>query len=67
MAKYSKLSSTANPLSAPWERCNDMLIAWIQRSVGFEHRSSIAHAETAAVLWNDLRERFSIQNASRIF
>ncbi|KAF5455030.1 hypothetical protein F2P56_024649 [Juglans regia] len=44
-----------------------MIIAWIQHSVGSEHRSSIAHADTAANVWKDLRERFSIQNAPRIF
>ncbi|XP_040987640.1 uncharacterized protein LOC121235357 [Juglans microcarpa x Juglans regia] len=65
--KILKPSTTADPLYAPWERCNNMVIAWIQQLVNFEHQSSIAHAETAASLWNDLCERFSIQNAPRIF
>ncbi|KAF5463979.1 hypothetical protein F2P56_014097 [Juglans regia] len=63
----TKPTNTSDPLIAPWERCNDMLIAWIQHSVSSEHRSSIAHADTAENVWNDLRERFSIQNAPRIF
>ncbi|KAF5451412.1 hypothetical protein F2P56_026522, partial [Juglans regia] len=65
--KLPKPASTTDPLYAPWERCNDMIIAWIQHSVGSEHRSSIAHADSAATVWNDLRDRFSIQNAPRIF
>ncbi|KAF5460192.1 hypothetical protein F2P56_020078 [Juglans regia] len=65
--KILKPSTDFDPLYTAWERCNDMVIAWIQHSVGFEHRASIAHANTAAAVWNDLRERFSIQNAPRIF
>lgn len=52
----TKPTNTSDPLFAPWERCNDMVISWIQHSVSSEHRSSIAHAETAASVWNDLRE-----------
>ncbi|KAF5468774.1 hypothetical protein F2P56_012899 [Juglans regia] len=65
--RISKPIQDSDPLLIPWERCNDMIIAWIQHSVGSEHRSSIAHADTAANVWKDLRERFSIQNAPRIF
>ncbi|XP_041017196.1 uncharacterized protein LOC121259625 [Juglans microcarpa x Juglans regia] len=62
-----KPSNSADPLYAPWERCNDMVIAWIQHLVSLEHRSGIVRVETAASVWNDLCERFSIQNAPRIF
>ncbi|XP_031263248.1 uncharacterized protein LOC116121427 [Pistacia vera] len=44
-----------------------MVIAWIQHLVALEHRSSIAYAETVEDVWNDLCERFWIQNAPRIF
>lgn len=49
------------------EHCNDMIISWIQYSVSLEHRSSTAHANTTASIWNDLREKFSIQKAPCIF
>ncbi|XP_042984118.1 uncharacterized protein LOC122313306 [Carya illinoinensis] len=65
----SKISKPldSDPLFLPWERCNDMIIAWLQNSVGPDLRPTIAHAETAAEVWSDLRERFSIKNAPRIF
>ncbi|XP_042988862.1 uncharacterized protein LOC122316411 [Carya illinoinensis] len=65
----SKISKPldSDPLFLPWERCNDMIIAWLQNSVGPDLRPAIAHAETAAEVWNDLRERFSIKNAPHIF
>ncbi|KAF5478171.1 hypothetical protein F2P56_004755 [Juglans regia] len=65
--KHLKPSNASDALYTTWERCNDMVIAWIQHSVCIEHRSSIAHVNTAAAVWNDLLERFSIQNAPRIF
>ncbi|KAG2699759.1 hypothetical protein I3760_07G204900 [Carya illinoinensis] len=65
----SKISKPldSDPLFLPWERCNDMIIAWLQISVGPDLRPAIAHAETAAEVWSDLRERFSIKNAPHIF
>ncbi|XP_041000737.1 uncharacterized protein LOC121246612 [Juglans microcarpa x Juglans regia] len=63
----TKPPNTSDPLYAPWECCNDMIIAWIQHSVSSDLRSSIAHADTAESVLNDLKERFSIQNAPRIF
>lgn len=52
--KITKPTNASDPLLAPWEHCNDMIIAWMQHSVGFEHRSSIANADAAANVWNDL-------------
>ncbi|XP_041025318.1 uncharacterized protein LOC121265695 [Juglans microcarpa x Juglans regia] len=63
----SKPTDSFDPLFTPWEYCNDMIIDWIQHSIGFEHRLTIAHADIATNVWTDLRERFSIQNAPRIF
>ncbi|KAF5441800.1 hypothetical protein F2P56_036989 [Juglans regia] len=63
----TKPPNTSDPLYAPWEHCNDMIIAWIQHSVSSDLRSSIAHADIAESVWNDLKEHFSIQNAPRIF
>ncbi|KAF5442201.1 hypothetical protein F2P56_034888 [Juglans regia] len=65
--KIPKPTDPSHPLFAPWDRCNDMIISWIQHSVSIEHRSTIAYADTAANIWNDLREWFSIQNAPCIF
>lgn len=62
--RITKPTDASDPLFTLWERCNDMIITWIQHSVGLEHRSSIAYVDdSAARVWNDLWERFSIQNA----
>ncbi|XP_042958162.1 uncharacterized protein LOC122293738 [Carya illinoinensis] len=65
----SKISKPLDldPLFLPWERCNDMIIAWLQNSVSPDLRPTITHAETVAEVRSDPRERFSIQNAPRIF
>ncbi|KAF5465955.1 hypothetical protein F2P56_015918 [Juglans regia] len=63
----SKPTDSSDPFFTPGERCNDMIIAWTQHSISFEQRSTIAHANTVANVWNDLRGRFSIQNAPHIF
>ncbi|XP_035540301.1 uncharacterized protein LOC118344255 [Juglans regia] len=44
----------SDPLFLPWERCNDMIIVWLQNYVGLDLRSTIAHAETGADVWIDL-------------
>lgn len=65
--KISKPTNFSNHFLIAWERCNDMIIVWIQHSISFEHRSTIAHVDTASNIWNDLHEHFSIQNGPRIF
>ncbi|XP_035539375.1 uncharacterized protein LOC118343967 [Juglans regia] len=65
--KITKPTNASDPFFTAWERCNDMIISWIQHSVSIEHRPTIAHADNAATVWHDLCERFSIQNAPRIF
>lgn len=45
--KIPKPIDTLDPLFTPWEHCNDMIITWIQHPVSLEHRSTIAHADTA--------------------
>ncbi|KAM1114116.1 hypothetical protein TB1_046048 [Malus domestica] len=50
-----------------WQRCNDMVLAWILNSVHSDIASSIVHNSSVAEAWNDLKERFSQGNDSRIY
>ncbi|KAI5332620.1 hypothetical protein L3X38_022749 [Prunus dulcis] len=50
-----------------WQRCNDMVLSWILNSVHPDIAGSVIYAETAAEVWNDLKERFSQGNDSRIY
>ncbi|XP_073287721.1 uncharacterized protein [Primulina huaijiensis] len=50
-----------------WIRNNNIVIAWILNSVSKDISASILFAESAAEIWNDLRERFQQSNGPRIF
>ncbi|KAK0596272.1 hypothetical protein LWI29_014234 [Acer saccharum] len=50
-----------------WERCNDLVGSWILNSVSSEIRPSILYAETATQIWMDLKDRFSLSNAPKIY
>ncbi|XP_022852686.1 uncharacterized protein LOC111374264 [Olea europaea var. sylvestris] len=56
-----------NPLMEHWLRCNDIVISWMQNAMETDIKSSTIYAETAHLLWLDLEQRFSQQNAPRIF
>ncbi|XP_019457644.1 PREDICTED: uncharacterized protein LOC109358032 [Lupinus angustifolius] len=42
-----------------WDRCNNMVISWITRSLSPEIAQSTMYIESAQELWADLKERFS--------
>ncbi|KAM1484337.1 hypothetical protein ACFXTO_036403 [Malus domestica] len=50
-----------------WKRCNDMVLSWIVSSVGNDLMSSVLYTNSPAEIWEDLKERFSQENVSRIF
>ncbi|XP_068307553.1 uncharacterized protein [Pyrus communis] len=52
---------------ATWKRCNDMVLLWIVNSVHSDIAGSILYTDTAAGVWNDLKDRFSQGNDSRIY
>ncbi|XP_022876947.1 uncharacterized protein LOC111395178 [Olea europaea var. sylvestris] len=63
----TKPTSPDDPLFEAWERCNDLLTSWVQNSISPSIKSSIALMDDAAVLWDELKERFTQQNGPRIF
>ncbi|KAJ3704814.1 hypothetical protein LUZ61_008519 [Rhynchospora tenuis] len=57
---------TTAPESDLWEICNHMLVSWLFNSIAPKLQPSVAYFETAKELWDDLRDRFSVGNATRI-
>ncbi|PKH69533.1 hypothetical protein CRG98_050100, partial [Punica granatum] len=49
-----------------WITCNSMLVSWIFNHLDGELQNSVAGARNAKVLWDDLKERFSQGNETRI-
>ncbi|TYH03305.1 hypothetical protein ES288_A09G209100v1 [Gossypium darwinii] len=51
--------SDTDSLYPAWERCNTMVISWLNHSISSFIFSSVLWVNTAFDIWNDLRERFS--------
>ncbi|KAF5462485.1 hypothetical protein F2P56_018489 [Juglans regia] len=63
----TKPSDPHNPLFELWERCNDMVVSWLQNSISLPLRSFVPFVDDAHLLWTELQERFSPQNGPRIY
>ncbi|ONK56775.1 uncharacterized protein A4U43_C10F12800 [Asparagus officinalis] len=59
--------SSSDPKASQWERWNKMVYSWILNSVHNDITNSVMYAETAQEVWLELSDRFSQQNAPRIF
>lgn len=56
-----------DPLLNIWDRCNDMVVSWLQNSISPSVKLSIALVDSASEIWLELRDRFTQQNGRRIF
>ncbi|RVX21457.1 hypothetical protein CK203_001882 [Vitis vinifera] len=54
-----------NELNA-WEACNSMIISWMFNVIDKSLHSSVASAQTAKDMWEDLKERYAVGNAPRV-
>ncbi|CAL2238856.1 unnamed protein product [Prunus armeniaca] len=50
-----------------WQHCNDMVLSWLLHSIHPDIASSVLYSDTATAVWNDLKDRFSQSNNSRIY
>ncbi|KAF7140894.1 hypothetical protein RHSIM_Rhsim06G0111500 [Rhododendron simsii] len=57
----------SSDIYSQWERVNDMICSWILHSIMPELSSSIIYSESALDIWNDLKERFSQPNGTKIY
>ncbi|PKI59618.1 hypothetical protein CRG98_020027 [Punica granatum] len=56
-----------DPLRERWERCNSTLIAWMFNTMEESLQATVAYAIDAKNLWDNLKERYSEGNQSRVF
>ena len=56
-----------DPLFEMWERCNDMVVSWIQNAVSTDIKHTLAFVDDAQMVWIELKDRFTQQNGPRIF
>ena len=63
---YEKLVDDS-PMLSLWERCNSIVISWILHSVDKDIASSIIYTPTAAQIWKDLSQRFSVNQGTKIY
>lgn len=54
-----------SPYYPYWERCNDMVKAWINNFVSREIATSVMCLKTAREIWKDINERFGQSNGSK--
>lgn len=62
-----KPASTSPILLSLWERCNNMLVSWLQNAISLPLRPSVAFVDDARELWLELQDRFSPQNGPCIY
>ncbi|KAJ8748501.1 hypothetical protein K2173_003399 [Erythroxylum novogranatense] len=55
-----------DPLFHAWERCNNMVISWLNHSITPSIFNSVLWLDKASEIWIDLRERFSQGDLCRI-
>ncbi|KAI5415069.1 hypothetical protein KIW84_040506 [Lathyrus oleraceus] len=52
-------SPVADPLYAPWIRCNTMVLAWLHRSISEAISKSVLWIDSVVGVWKNLQTRFS--------
>ncbi|GKU87876.1 hypothetical protein SLEP1_g2207 [Rubroshorea leprosula] len=55
-----------SPNYASWKKCNSMVLSWILNTISKELHDSVAYVDSARKVWNDLQERFSQGNTTRV-
>lgn len=49
-----------------WERCNSMVVSWINRTLNPQISSSVVYIDSAKVIWDELHDRFTKGNHFRL-
>ncbi|KAB1215377.1 hypothetical protein CJ030_MR4G025289 [Morella rubra] len=64
---FLKPTDITDPLYDTWERCNDLVVSWIQNSVSLSVKTSLAFIDSARDMWMELQDRYTQPNGPRIF
>lgn len=58
--------SSDNPDFENWQTVNSMIVGWIRVSIAPKVKSTVTFIYDAHLLWNELRQRFSVSNNVRV-
>ncbi|XP_057247391.1 uncharacterized protein LOC130589816 [Beta vulgaris subsp. vulgaris] len=62
-----KKPDSTSSLHSGWERCNNMIISYIQRSLDNTLAKSVLYYSTASEIWKDLEDRYSIISGPQLY
>lgn len=54
-------------LLVQWQRCNDMVLAWLLNSLSKEIAESVIYSQTVVELWDELEERYGQADGTKLF
>ncbi|XP_060178328.1 uncharacterized protein LOC132608304 [Lycium barbarum] len=54
----SERPAEGSPLLRQWQRCNDLVVAWLVNSVTKEIQRSVVYSEFAKDIWRELEDRY---------
>uniref|UniRef100_A0A2N9EDL8 Integrase catalytic domain-containing protein n=1 Tax=Fagus sylvatica TaxID=28930 RepID=A0A2N9EDL8_FAGSY len=57
----------SDPLFEIWTRCNDLVLSWLTNCLAEHIAASVIYVNTAKGVWDDLQERYSQGNGTRVF
>uniref|UniRef100_A0A2N9I0N9 Retrotransposon Copia-like N-terminal domain-containing protein n=1 Tax=Fagus sylvatica TaxID=28930 RepID=A0A2N9I0N9_FAGSY len=57
----------SDPLFDIWTRCNDLVLSWLTNCLAEHIAASVIYVNTAKGVWDDLQERYSQGNGTRVF
>ncbi|XP_060195174.1 uncharacterized protein LOC132624407 [Lycium barbarum] len=56
-----------SPFLRQWQRCNDLVVAWLANSVTKEIHRSVVYSEFAEDIWRELEARYGKADGARVF
>ncbi|XP_060195349.1 uncharacterized protein LOC132624612 [Lycium barbarum] len=56
-----------SPLLRQWQRCNDLVVAWLANSVTKEIHRSVVYSKLAKNIWKELEDRYGQADGARVF
>ncbi|XP_060178316.1 uncharacterized protein LOC132608287 [Lycium barbarum] len=63
----SERPAEGSPLLRQWQRCNDLVVAWLVNSVTKEIQRSVVYSEFAKDIWRELEDRYGKADGARVF
>jgi hypothetical protein len=56
----------SDPVFSDWQRCNDLVLFWITNCLSRQIYATVLYAHTAKEVWDDLQQRYSHSNGTRV-